>query len=166
VLDWNLYEKSGSLYNTPACFTIYTASKILQNYIDEFESVGAMEVASKEKAELIYDFLDSPSRKLFRATVSNRKVRSNVNVPFALETGTPDADVASYTALRAQFLCYCYRRNVVGLRTNTPFTYADLGMKEPLRISLYNGVSVSDVKELVQVMMGFEQEYMKQVASP
>jgi phosphoserine aminotransferase len=134
---------------------------VLQHYIREYGVIGAIEAASKEKARLLYDFLDSEEQTLFRATVTDGRVRSNVNVPFVLDTGKPESDLASYNALRAQFLCYCHRRNVVGLRTNTPFRYDDFGLREPLRVSLYNGVSVSDAESLVQVMAGFAREYAR-----
>ena len=54
-----------------------------------------------------------------------------------------------------KFLEYCYKNNVVGLRTKTPFNYKDLGMIEPLRVSLYNGISLDDTKHLIKVMKEF-----------
>ena len=45
---------------------------------------------------------------------------------------------------------------IVGLRTKTPFNYQDFDMTEPLRISLYNGISVEDTIKLVSTMRDFE----------
>ena len=46
--------------------------------------------------------------------------------------------------------------NIVGLRTKTPFRYHDYNMIEPLRVNLYNGVSIDETKKLVNVMKRFE----------
>ena len=54
-----------------------------------------------------------------------------------------------------KFLEYCYKNNIVGLRTKTPFNYNDLGMIEPLRVSLYNGISINDTKHLINTMSEF-----------
>ena len=38
---------------------------------------------------------------------------------------------------------------------NTPFNYKDLVMVEPLRVSLYNGISINDTKHLINTMSEF-----------
>ena len=55
------------------------------------------------------------------------------------------------------FLDYCYQNNIVGLRTKTPFSYKDYNMIEPLRISLYNGISIEETYLLVNTMKCFEE---------
>ena len=35
IMDWNLYYKSNSLYNTPAIFNIYIIDKIINYYISQ-----------------------------------------------------------------------------------------------------------------------------------
>ena len=87
------------------------------------------------------------------------KASKLVNFLAAIVKLVSDKIAPSESKLR--FLCYCHRRNVVGLRTNTPFRYDDFGLREPLRVSLYNGVSVSDAERLVQVMAGFAREYAR-----
>tara|TARA_Y100000991_G_C21908494_1_gene321211 strand:- start:305 stop:607 length:303 start_codon:yes stop_codon:yes gene_type:complete len=57
--------------------------------------------------------------------------------------------------IMSKFLEYCYKYNVVGLRTKTPFSYESLGIAEPLRVSLYNGITIDDVKQLINVMKMF-----------
>ena len=54
-----------------------------------------------------------------------------------------------------KFLYFCYINNIVGLKQKH-FNYEDFEMKEPLRISLYNGVSIKDTTKLVDVMKFFE----------
>ncbi len=143
TLDWNLYDKSNSLYNTPAIFNIYLIDKLLE-YYNSCGGVEYFEKMSKEKAKLVYELLDNSH--LYKPVVSNIKARSNINIPFTIE----DIDV------RSCFLEYCYNNNIVGLRTKTPFNYSDFNMIEPLRISLYNGISLEDTKSLIKVMNDFE----------
>jgi len=146
ILDWNIYNKSNSLYNTPAIFNIFLIDKILDYYI----SLGGIEVMEQNsilKAKLVYDFLDQS--KIFKAVVSNLKLRSNINIPFIVANGNDE--------IMSLFLDYCYQNNIVGLRTKTPFSYKDYGMIEPLRISLYNGISIEETDLLVNTMKCFEE---------
>lgn len=150
TLDWNLYKCSNSLYNTPAIFNIYIIEKILKYYLS-IGGIDEIEKQSKEKSKLVYNMLDNS--KLFHPIVLNKKIRSNINIPFIIGDGSSE--------LRSMFLDFCYKNNIVGLRTQTPFNYSDFNMIEPLRISLYNGISVEDTKELVNIMNIFESNYQK-----
>ena len=38
----------------------------------------------------------------------------------------------------------------------TPFKYEDFNMVEPLRISLYNGISIEETEKFVQILTEFE----------
>ena len=59
------------------------------------------------------------------------------------------------------FLDYCYKHNIVGLRTDTPFSYKFLDINEPLRISLYNSITIEDVENMVKVMKSFQNLFFK-----
>lgn len=148
ILDWNLYNNTDSLYNTPAILNIYIIDKILNYYLDK-GGIEYFEKISKIKSDLIYDLLDNS--KLYKSTISNKKIRSNINIPFIVGNGDDE--------VRSQFLDFCYKHNIVGLRTKTPFNYKELKITEPLRISLYNGISVEDTEKLVKVMKEFEYVY-------
>ena len=145
TLDWNLYYESNSLYNTPSIFNIYLINHILDYYIDN-GGIKEMENISRQKAKLIYDLLDNS--EIYKPFISNTKIRSNINIPFIVCNGNKD--------MMSKFLDYCNKNNVVGLRTKTPFKYEELNMNEPLRISLYNGITIEDTKNLVNVMESFE----------
>ena len=149
ILDWNLYKNTNSLYNTPAIFNIYIIEKILDYYIDELLGIENIENLSKTKAEYIYSLMDNSL--LYKPLVTNKKVRSNINIPFIIEN----------KKIREKFLEYTFMNNIVGFRTKTPFVYSDYGLIEPLRISLYNGISVKDTLHIVEVMKDFEQIYLK-----
>ena len=145
VLDWKLYNNSNSLYNTPAVFNIYLLEKILDNYVNEMKNIENVQKISCEKATLFYNFLDN--NKLFFPVVKDKNYRSNINIPFIVGNGD--------SIIMSKFLEYCYFNNIVGLRTLTPFSYKSLGLIEPLRVSLYNGISINDVKQLILVMENF-----------
>lgn len=146
VLDWNLYEATDSLYNTPAIFNIYLIEKLLDYYVNS-GGITTIEKQSKEKARLVYDILDSS--ELFHAVISDDEIRSNINIPFLIGDGSD--------SIRSKFLVFCYQHNIIGLRTKTPFKYSAFQMKEPLRISLYNGISIDDVSHICNVMKKFEE---------
>lgn len=143
ILDWNIYDKSNSLYNTPAIFNIFLIDKILEYYIN-LGGIEVLENNSITKGNLVYNFLDSSN--IFKPVINNKKIRSNINIPFIIED----------EQLRSIFLDYCFKNNIVGLRTKTPFSYKDYQMIEPLRISLYNGISLEETKILINIMKTFE----------
>lgn len=145
TLDWKVYAETGSLYNTPATFNFYVFNYILDNYIEEMSDVRQIDKYNKLKAKYVYDFLDTS--KLFTPLVNNRKIRSYVNIPFIVGDGNEK--------IRTEFLKHCHDHNLVGLRTKTPFSYDSLGLIEPLRISLYNGIKLEDVKRIIEVMEAF-----------
>jgi phosphoserine aminotransferase len=67
-----------------------------------------------------------------------------MNVPFAVGGGDDE--------LTKEFLVQLWEKGIVGLRTLTPF-----GVGKYLRASLYNGVPVDNVKQLVYFMEEFMQ---------
>ena len=118
----------------------------------EFEDLWGIEnieTLSKTKAECVYNLIDESL--LYKPLVTNKKVRSNINIPFIIES----------EEIRDKFLEYTFMNNIVGFRTKTPFVYSDYKLIEPLRISLYNGISVKDTLHIVEVMKSFEQIYLK-----
>tara|TARA_Y100000991_G_scaffold213839_1_gene200258 strand:- start:1886 stop:3145 length:1260 start_codon:yes stop_codon:yes gene_type:complete len=148
TLEWSNYYETNSLYNTPAVFNIYLIEKILDYYLDY--GIYKIEEESKIKSKMVYDILDNSN--LYKPVVENKLIRSNINIPFIVDDGNDE--------IRSKFLEYCYINNVVGLRTKTPFKYSDFDMVEPLRISLYNGISIDDTKHLINVMKEFENIYI------
>ena len=145
VLDWKLYSDTSSLYNTPAVFNIYLLEIIINHYIFKMNSIKNIHDYSKEKSKLFYNFLDN--NDFFHPVVSDESCRSIVNIPFIVGDGNE--------IIMSKFLHYCYLHNIVGLRTKTPFSYKSLDIVEPLRVSLYNSISIEDVKYLIKVMKMF-----------
>ena len=54
-----------------------------------------------------------------------------------------------------KFISHCYNHSLVGLRTKTPFNWGDLNVKEPLRISLYNGISMEETYKISNIINNF-----------
>ena len=78
-----------------------------------------------------------------------------INIPFIVEEGD------EYS--RSKFLEYCYNNNIVGIRTQTPFKYDDFGLIEPLRISLYNGISKEQVELILKHFKEYEELILKDI---
>ena len=143
--DWKLYDKNESMYNTPAIFNLYLLDKIMNNYKKKMDTIDNMNKYSETKSSLIYNFLDK--NEIFKPVIQDISSRSIVNVPFIVDNGNEET--------MSNFLEFCYYHNVVGVRTLTPFSYKTLGLVEPLRISLYNGISINDVKYMIEIMKLF-----------
>ncbi len=140
ILDWQLYNETDSLYNTPNIFNMYLMNELINFYINEYKTIENLELINKTKANLIYDSLNNS--KEFSILIENKNVQSRMNIPFFVKN-------------MDKFLDYCHRNNVVGLRTKTPFDYNEFNMEEPLRISLYNGITLSDTIELSNLLSNY-----------
>jgi len=103
--------------------------------------VEEMECRSIVKSNMMYDFIDR-SNGFYDTRVEDKTIRSRMNVPFAVGGGD--------TELTKEFLVQLWEKGIVGLRTLTPF-----GVGKYLRASLYNGVPVENVVQLVSFMDEF-----------
>ena len=145
ILDWVNYKKSKSLYNTPAIYNLYVIDKFLDYYLKK-GGIVCLEEESKIKAKKIYEFLDNSN--MYLPCVDNSLSRSNINIPFTLINHCNDTV--------SKFLHFCFINNIVGLKTKTPFNYKLFNLQEPLRINLYNGISIEDTEYLIDVMKKYE----------
>ncbi len=136
LLNWEVQAKAGSMYNTPNTWGIYLAGLTFQ-WLKDLGGVKAIEEINKQKAALLYDFLDNSS--LFRGT-AQPKYRSRMNVTFV--TGDADKDAAFVKAAAAEGLVNLKGHRTVG------------GM----RASIYNAMSLEGVQKLVAFMKKFELE--------
>ncbi len=75
-----------------------------------------------------------------------------MNVPFRIRPQTSSDE--DQDKLTAEFLIGAHARNMVGLRTLTPF-----GLGDYMRASLYNSVSVGDAAELAAYMEEFRRAH-------
>ncbi len=139
MLRYKIHADAGSLYNTPPCYGIYICGKVFK-WLKKIGGLEEMQRRNKEKAKILYDYLDSS--KLFHGTVEPSS-RSLMNVPFV--TGNADLDAKFVKAAEAAgFVNLKGHRTVGGMRA-----------------SIYNAMPKEGVEVLVEFMKKFEEENLK-----
>ncbi len=136
MLRYDTHIKEKSLYNTPPTYSIYFAGLVFK-WVKQMGGIDAMEKINKEKAALLYDFIDNS--KLFKGTVDIES-RSLMNVPFIL----PNDE------LNSKFIAEAKSKGFVNLKGHRTVG----GM----RASIYNAMPVEGIKKLVEFMGKFEIE--------
>lgn len=137
MLQYGVMADNDSMYNTPPCWSIYLCKLVLEWIQEEVGGLCEMERRNIEKAQLLYDFLDSS--KLFKGCAA-KEDRSIMNATFV--TGDPELDakfVKESTA--AGFVNLKGHRSVGGMRA-----------------SIYNAMPREGVENLVAFMKKFEEE--------
>ena len=137
AFDYKTVADNESMYNTPPTYAIYIAGLVF-HWIKAQGGLAAMEVHNRNKAALLYDYLDTTS--FYRAPVA-RDCRSLMNVPFKLKDETLDA----------AFLKGAEARGMVQLKGHR----AVGGM----RASIYNAMPIEGVQALVAYMKEFETQH-------
>lgn len=134
MLKYSTQAKDNSLYNTPPCWAIYVMM-LNMRYLKKMGGVPAMEKVNREKAAMLYDFIDNSS---FYRNKVNPEDRSIMNVPFV--TPSPELDAAFVKEAEAAGLVSLKGHRLAG------------GM----RASIYNAMPVEGVKALIEFMKKFE----------
>ncbi len=134
MLDYETHAKENSLYNTPPTYAIYVAGLTFK-WLKKLGGVKAMEKINREKAAILYDFLDNS--KLFKGTVVPED-RSLMNVPFVTDS----------EELNAKFVKEATEAGLVNLKGHRTVG----GM----RASIYNAMPYEGVEKLVNFMAEFE----------
>lgn len=134
MMKYSTHVNSGSMFNTPPCFSIYMVKLVLE-WIKNKGGITAIENKNRVKADILYDFLDSSDH--FNATV-NKEDRSLMNVPFVL--GTDE--------LNSRFLTEAKKLGFVNLKG-----HRSVG---GMRASIYNAMQMRGVIALVEFMKKFE----------
>ena len=136
MLDYKIHADAESLYNTPPCYTIYICKLVLE-WIKSIGGIDAIAERNRNKAKILYDFLDSS--KMFKGTVVAED-RSLMNVPFVTGNDELDAKFVK-AATEAGFVNLKGHRSVGGMRA-----------------SIYNAMPTEGVVALVDFMKKFEEE--------
>ncbi len=136
LLNWEVQAKAGSMYNTPNTFGIYLA-KLGFEWLKELGGVPAMEKINRDKAAILYDYLDES--RLFKPT-AQKAYRSRMNVTFV--TGSDETD--------EKFVKEASKNGLVNLKG-----HRSVG---GMRASIYNAMPVEGVQKLVDFMKKFESE--------
>ncbi len=136
MLNYKTHVDAKSLFNTPPCYSIYIC-KLVFEWVKEQGGIEAVEKVNREKAALLYDYLDESA--FFKGTVG-KEDRSLMNVPFV--SPSEELDAAFIKGAAAEGLMTLKGHRSVG------------GM----RASIYNAMPVEGVKKLVDYMKKFESE--------
>ena len=149
MLAYKTHADNDSMYNTPPCYTIYVLGKVL-HWIEKNGGAEGMLKRNKEKADYLYNFLESSD--FYRATTEVGS-RSLMNVPFLTKysTGaTDDASVAKEKEINDKFCKEAAAAGFVNLKGHR--------LVGGMRASIYNAMSIEGVKALVEFMKKFAEE--------
>lgn len=140
ILDYRSHVKAGSMYNTPPTVPIYCALQTLK-WIKKEGGVVEMQRRAQEKASLLYGEIER--NRCFVPTVTDASDRSLMNVCFVM--------APEYKDKEDDFLNFATEKGMVGIKG-----HRSVG---GFRTSIYNAVTVDDVRALVSTMQEFEKTY-------
>ncbi len=136
MMNYAVAAKNDSMYNTPSTYPIYMAMLVLE-WIERTGGLEAMKQRNEEKANILYDYLDSTD---FYKTAVAKEDRSMMNVTF--KTGNEELD--------NKFVAESTKNNMSNLKG-----HRSVG---GMRASIYNAMPKAGVEHLVEFMKRFEQE--------
>ena len=150
MLAYKTHADNDSMYNTPPCYTIYVLGKVL-HWIEKNGGAEGMLKRNKEKADYLYNFLDSSD--FYRATTEVGS-RSLMNVPFltkySVAGATDEAVLAKEKEINDKFCKEAAAAGFVNLKGHR--------LVGGMRASIYNAMSIEGVKALVEFMKKFALE--------
>ncbi len=134
MLTYKTHADKGSMFNTPPCFAIYGVGEVLK-WLKKQGGVKAMEAINIEKANILYDCIDSG--EYYRGH-AEKDSRSNMNISFNLPTAE----------LETKFIAEATKIGLNGLKG-----HRSIG---GCRASIYNAFPKEGVEKLVSFMKEFE----------
>jgi phosphoserine aminotransferase len=134
MMDYRNHIENGSMLNTPPVFAVYVCMLTLR-WLKNQGGVSAMEKINNQKAQLVYNTIDS--LPVFKGTVVAKEDRSIMNACFVMEN--PE--------LEKEFLTLCKQNNMVGIKG-----HRSVG---GFRVSLYNALPLQSVQLLTDLMKDF-----------
>mmetsp|Transcript_130264 Transcript_130264/g.212134 ORF Transcript_130264/g.212134 Transcript_130264/m.212134 type:complete len:369 (-) Transcript_130264:92-1198(-) len=140
--SWKTCADNDSMYNTPACFTMYAMGEYLK-YIKKVGGVAHWAEMSAKKSGALYDVIDGSDG--FYACPIDKDCRSRMNVPFTILGGNE--------VLEKKFLEEAKKVKL--------YTLAGHRSVGGCRASLYNGMPMEGVDTLCNFMKSFMDENRK-----
>ncbi|MGA7949105.1 MAG: 3-phosphoserine/phosphohydroxythreonine transaminase, partial [Thiobacillaceae bacterium] len=136
MFDYKTHADNDSMYNTPPTYGMYVAGLVFR-WLKKLGGLAGMEKINIEKANLLYDYLDSTS--FYHSPVAKEN-RSRMNIPFTLKD----------SALDEAFLKGAKERALLQLKG-----HRSVG---GMRASIYNAMPREGVAALVAYMKDFEKQ--------
>ncbi len=137
MLDYNTHIDKKSSFNTPPVFPIYV-TKLTLDWIIIKGGVDAMEIRNEEKANRLYNEIDS--NPLFKSNVRSQD-RSYMNVTFVLNDNSLDGE----------FLDLCAQAGIVGIKGHRS--------AGGFRASIYNALDIESIDVLLAVMKEMQTKF-------
>jgi phosphoserine aminotransferase len=134
MLRYTTQADKNSLYNTPPCVNIYLVQLVLKWVEETIGGLAAMEKVNREKADLLYKFIDDSE---FYKGTADADSRSMMNVTFRL----PSED------LEKNFVAEALKNSLGGLKG-----HRSVG---GCRASIYNPTGIDAVRDLTAFMEDF-----------
>lgn len=138
-LQYRTHIKNQSLYHTPPTFAVYMVGLVME-WIGKEGGVSAIQRRNEEKAQILYDAIDSSA---FYTAPVEKSDRSRMNVVFRVKKG--DEELESRFAKEAE------GAGLSGLKG-----HRSVG---GLRASIYNAQTLEGVRALVGFMKDFEKKH-------
>jgi phosphoserine aminotransferase len=137
MLKYTTFAEKNSMFNTPACFVIYTISLVLKWLEETVGGLDEMGKRNSEKASLLYNYLDKSD---FYKGTAQKASRSLMNVTFRL----PDEN------MEKRFVEAALKEGMGGLKG-----HRSVG---GCRASIYNATGIDAIRDLVSFMAEFEKK--------
>ena len=137
-LDYRSHIQAHSIFNTPPVFAIYVVLLITRWLLDDIGGLERMAGINRSKAELMYNLLDNSNG--FYLGRAKAKDRSLMNVTFNLDN----------TEMENRFLAAAQAAGFSGL--------AGHRSTGGVRASIYNGLTLSAVEQLLGFMEDFQRK--------
>jgi len=137
VFNWKTQSENQSMINTPPTYGIYIAGLVFE-WLLEQGGVSAIEQVNIQKANLLYNYIDSTDFYINNIALQNR---SRMNIPFFL------AD----ESLNDAFLKGAEAKGLLQLKGHR--------MVGGMRASIYNAMPIEGVQALVSYMQEFEKAH-------
>lgn len=134
MLNYTTHLEKNSMYNTPPCYSIYMCG-LVAKWMKNMGGVKKLEELNREKAKLLYDFIDNSN--LYKNNIK-KEDRSLMNVVFV--TGDEELD--------KEFVKEAKAANIVNIKG-----HRSVG---GMRASIYNAMPIEAVEYLINFMKDFE----------
>lgn len=138
IFNFKLMEQNQSCYNTAPIFSIYMCNLMLQWILDN-GGVYQMEEKNILKASTLYSYIDGSN---FYYNDVNPTYRSRMNVIINIKD----------SSLEKLFISEAHKRNIIGIEG-----HRSVG---GIRVSLYNSISIEDVRKFIQFMEQFRYDHL------
>lgn len=139
MLNYAVHAENKSLFNTPPSFAIYMFD-LEMSWLLELGGLDTIDELNKAKAKLLYECIDS-SQGFYKGH-SLTKDRSLMNISF---------NITKDTALEPTFVKEAEEAGMIGLKGHR--------LLGGIRASLYNAITLEQVKTLVEFMKEFQNKH-------